>query len=69
MLSYPGVGAEHTLALRALADLGIAVELERMDEGEERCIIEGRGRRVVGSGPTPDAAAGDALGKWLSGTR
>ena len=68
MLSYPGVGAEHALALRGLADLGIAVELERVGEGEERCIIEGRGRKIVGSGPTADAAAADALALWSADT-
>ncbi len=67
MLSYPGVGAEHALALRGLADLGIAVELERAAEGEELCIIEGRGRKIVGRGPTPDEAAGDALERWRAG--
>ena len=66
MLSYPGVGAEHALALRALADLGIAVELERVAEGEELCVIEGRGRKIVGRGPTAAAAAADALGAWRS---
>jgi hypothetical protein len=67
VLSYPGVGAEHTLALRALADLGIAVELEREADGGELCIIEGRGRKVVGRGATADAAAGDALAIWRFG--
>lgn len=64
MLSFPGVGAERALALRELADLGIAVDLERETDREERCIIDGRGRRVVGTGPTADAAAADALERW-----
>ena len=64
MLSYPGVSADRALALRGLVGLGIAVDLEREAGGEERGIIEGRGRRVVGTGPSADAAAADALERW-----
>ena len=64
MLSYTGVSADRALALRGLVDLGIAVDLEREAGGEERCIIEGRGRRVDGTGPSADAAAADALERW-----
>ena len=64
MLSYTGVSADRELALRGLVDLGIGVDLEREAGGDERCIIEGRGRRVVGTGPSADAAAADALERW-----
>ena len=64
MLSYTGVSADRALALRGLVAVGIAVDLERGGGGEERCIIDGRGRRVVGTGPSADAAAADALERW-----
>jgi hypothetical protein len=62
VLSFPGVAAERAERLRALADVGWAVTIERaIDEGLEVCVIEGRGRYVTGRGATPDEAAADAL--------
>ncbi len=67
MLSFPGVRADRAVKLRELADVGWAVSIQREAESEERCIIEGRGRRVIGTGATADAAATDALERWSSG--
>lgn len=65
VLSFPGVVAERTERLRALVDAGCAVAIERpLGEEGEICIIERRGRRVVGRGPDADAAAADALQRW-----
>lgn len=64
MLSFPGVSADRADRLRQLADVGCAVTLEREEGGEERCIIASRGRRVIGTGATADAAAADALEMW-----
>lgn len=64
MLSFPGVRAERAERLRALADMGCAVTLERETGGEERCIVSSERRRVIGTGATPDAAAADALARW-----
>lgn len=69
MLSFPGVSADRAVALRELAEVGCAVSIERETESEERCIIDGRGRRAVGTGPTADAAAADALERWRRGSR
>ncbi len=64
MLSFPGVRAERAERLRALADMGCAVTLERETGGEERCIIASERRREIGIGATPDDAAADALARW-----
>ncbi len=64
VLSFPGVGAGHAVRLRELADVGCAVTIERETGGDERCIIASRGRRVIGTGATADAAAADALERW-----
>lgn len=62
MLSYEGVEAGRAVRLRALADIGWAVSIDRpLGEEGERCIIEGHGMRAVGRGPSADAAAADAL--------
>ena len=67
MLSFSGVSAERAVRLRELADVGCAVSIEREPGGEERCIIASRGRRVIGTGATADAAAADALERWGAG--
>ncbi len=64
MLSFPGVRADRAERLRALADVGCAVTLERETGGEERCIVASDRRRVIGTGATPDDAAADALSQW-----
>lgn len=64
MLSFPGVSADRAERLRALADVGCAVTLEREAGDVERCIISARGRRVIGTGATADEAAADALSQW-----
>jgi len=65
MLSFEGVEPDRGVRLRALADLGYALTIERLlgEEGE-LCVIEGKGRRVLGRGATADAAAADALSQW-----
>jgi len=64
VLSYPGVAAERAVKLRELADVGWAVTLERpLGEEVELCVIEGRGRRVIGRGASADDAAADALAR------
>ncbi len=64
MLSFPGVSADRAERLRALADMGHAVTLERESGGVERCIVSSERRRVIGTGATADAAAADALARW-----
>lgn len=64
MLSFPGVSADLAVRLRELADVGCAVTVQRETDGEESCIIASRGRQVVGTGATADAAATDALERW-----
>ena len=65
MLRLTGVEPERALALRRLMDLGCSVALERpLREEGEICVIEGRGHKIVGRGPTADAAAADALARW-----
>ena len=65
MLSFEGVDAGRAVRLRALADVGWAVSIERaLGEEGELCVIEGRGRRLVGRGPSADAAASDALARF-----
>lgn len=62
MLSYTGVAAERAIRLRALADVGWAVSIERpLGEDADICVVEGRGRRVIGRGANADDAAADAL--------
>jgi hypothetical protein len=64
MLSFEGVDAARAVRLRALVDLGWAVSIERpLGEDGEVCIIEDHQVRVVGRGPTADAAAADALAR------
>lgn len=64
MLSYTGVAAERAIRLRALADVGWAVSIERpLGEDADICVIEGHGRRVIGRGADADAAAADALAR------
>ena len=61
MLSFEGIEAGRAVRLRALVDVGWAVAIERpLGEEGEVCIIEDREVRVVGRGPTADAAAADA---------
>lgn len=68
MLRFPGIAAERAERLRALADMGCAVTIERpLGEDGELCIVAGRGRRVIGRGPDADAAAADALARWDGG--
>jgi hypothetical protein len=64
MLSFVGVSAEHSLRLKALAEVGCAVSIVRETDTMERCIIESHGRRVIGQGTSADAAAADALERW-----
>lgn len=65
MLMFTGLTGERAARLRGLADGGCAVTLERpLHERGMECIIELRGRRVVGRGRTADEAAADALGRW-----
>jgi hypothetical protein len=64
VLSYPGVAAERAVKLRELADVGWAVSIERpLGEDADLCVIEGRGRRVIGRGESADAAAAEALAR------
>ena len=52
------------MKLRELADVGWAVLIERpLGEDADLCVIEGRGRRVIGRGESADAAAADALAR------
>jgi hypothetical protein len=65
MLSFEGVEPDRAVRLRALADIGFAITIERpLGEKGELCVIEGKGRRVIGRGATADAAAADALAQW-----
>jgi hypothetical protein len=65
MLSFEGVEAGRAVRLRALADVGWAVSIERpLGEEGELCLIEGHGRRLLGRGPTADAAAAEALARF-----
>jgi len=65
MLSFEGVHPEHAVRLRALADVGFAITIERpLGEKGELCVIEGKGRRVIGRGATADTAVVDALAQW-----
>lgn len=65
MLSFPGVAPDRAERLRALADMGCAVTVERpLGEDGEICVIEGRGRYVVGRGANADEAAAAALAEW-----
>jgi hypothetical protein len=65
VLSFEGVEAGRAVRLRSLADVGWAVSIERpLGEEGELCVIEGRGRRLIGRGPSADAAAADALARF-----
>jgi hypothetical protein len=64
VLSFEGVEPGRAVRLRELTDLGWGVSIERPLGSEgEICIIEDRGLRIVGRGPSADAAAADALAR------
>jgi hypothetical protein len=65
VLSFEGVEAGRAVRLRELTDLGWGVSIERpLGADGEICIIEeDRGLRIVGRGPSADAAAADALAR------
>ncbi len=65
MLMFTGLTGDRGARLRRLADDGCAVTLERpLHERGMECIIERRGRRVVGHGRTADEAAAEAIARW-----
>lgn len=65
MLRYVGVSSERAVRLREMAELGCAIALEREARADGHlCVIRLADRRVIGRGPTADAAVASALAMW-----